>query len=199
MELFFSPLACSLASRIALYEAGLDAELTQVDLGTKRLSDGADYRPTYQLGLVPALRTDDGALITENVAVLLYLSERGGQPATTELVRWLSFISTELHKGCFNPVFDRHAPEEAKRYALEKAAPRLAFVDAHLADREHLLDAPSVADFYLYTVLNWLAATPLELGDYPALEAFHQLMLARPSVKRAFAEELPLYRAERAS
>jgi len=199
MELFFSPLACSLASRIAIHEAGLDAAFTQVDLKTKTLSDGDDYRPTYALGLVPALRTEDGALLTENVAVLLHLSERAGQPTTPDLVRWLSFIATELHKGTFNPVFDRHAPEEAKRYALSKAGPRLAFVDAHLRDHEHLLDAPSVADFYLYTVLNWLAPTPLELSDYPALQAFHDRMTKRPSVARAFREELPLYQALKAS
>lgn len=199
MELYFSPLACSLASRIAVYEHDLDATFTPVDLRTKQLSDGADYRATYELGMVPVLRTDDGAVLTENLAVLTHLSTLGGAPPSLELTRWLAFITTELHKGIFHLVFDRDAPDEAKAYVLEKGRSRLAWVNEHLTDREHLLDAPSVADFYLYTVLNWLTTTPIALDDYPALKAFHARLAARPSVARAFREELPLYRAAQAS
>ena len=50
MELYFSPMACSLASRIALYEAGGDARFIEVDPETKRTLDGADYLKTYPLG-----------------------------------------------------------------------------------------------------------------------------------------------------
>lgn len=199
MELYFSPLACSLASRIALYEAGVEATFIAVDPRTKRLPDGRDYREVYPLGLVPALRTDDGALLTENAAVLQHIAEHGGaatRETSRELQRWLSFIGTELHKGLFAPLFDPSAPEEAKRYAIEKGRPRLAHVDAHMRDRAFVLDAPSVADAYLYTVLNWTLATPVSLADYPALAAFHARMRERPSVARAFAEELPLYQAE---
>lgn len=201
MELYFSPLACSLASRVALYEAGVDVTYIQVDPTTKRLPDGADYRETYGLGLVPALRTPDGVLLTENAAVLQYIDtlwhDAPRQPH--ELRRWLSFIGTELHKGVFAVLFDRRAPTEAKAWALAKAAPRLAHVDAHLRDREYLLDALSVADAYLYTVLNWTQATPVDLTEYPALRAFQARMAARPQVARAFKDELPLYRAEQAA
>lgn len=199
MELYFSPLACSLATRIALYEAGIEATFVRVDPRTKRLPDGRDYREVYPLGLVPALRTDDGTLLTENAAVLQHIAERApGAAPSAELRQWLSFIGTELHKGTFAVLFDPAAPEEAKRYAIEKGRPRLAYVDAHMTGREHLLDAHSVADGYLYTVLNWALATPIGLADYPALRAFHGRMKARPSVARAFAEELPLYQAEQA-
>ena len=198
MELYFSPLACSLAARIALYEAGLEATFVRVDPRTKRLSDGRDYREVHPLGLVPALRTEDGTLLTENAAVLQHIAERSPSAAPSrphELRQWLSFIGTELHKGTFAVLFDPAAPEEAKRYAIEKGRPRLAHIDAHMRGREHVLDVHSVADGYLYTVLNWALATPIGLADYPALKAFHGRMKERPSVARAFAEELPLYRA----
>jgi glutathione S-transferase len=202
MQLYFSPLACSLASRVALYEAGLDATFVEVDPLTKQLPDGLDYRATYGLGLVPALRTDDGVLITENAAVLQHIDALWHGPAAPAAARtlqqWLSFIGTELHKGTFSVLFDPRAPAEAKTYALAKAKPRLEYAAKHLADREFVLDAFGVADAYLYTVLNWTQATPIALAAYPALKAYHARIAARPQVARAFKEELPLYQAERA-
>jgi glutathione S-transferase len=76
MELYFSPMACSLASRIALYEAGGDAGFIEVDPKTKRMLDGADYLKIYPLGLVPLLRLDDGSLLSENAAILQYIAAR---------------------------------------------------------------------------------------------------------------------------
>src|SRR5436305_1070792 len=77
MDLYFSPLACSLATRIALYEAGADAGFIEVDPKTKRIvDDGSDYLTVYPLGLVPAIRLADGALLTENAAILQYVADR---------------------------------------------------------------------------------------------------------------------------
>ena len=50
MNLYFSPLAGSLAARIALYEAGADARFIEVDSETKRTSDGSDFAEIYPLG-----------------------------------------------------------------------------------------------------------------------------------------------------
>lgn len=68
MKMYFSPLAlaCSLASRIALYDAALEADYVHVDLKTKRLLDGTDFCAINPLGKVPVLATDDGALLFEN-------------------------------------------------------------------------------------------------------------------------------------
>jgi glutathione S-transferase len=77
MELYFSPMACSLASRIALYEAGAkDAQFVEVDPKTKRTPDGANYFDIYPLGLVPLLRLDDGSFLSENAAILQYVAGR---------------------------------------------------------------------------------------------------------------------------
>ena len=79
MDLYFSPLACSRASRIALYEAGADARFIEVDPKSKRTPDGADYREIYPVGLVPLLRLDDGSLLRENAAILQYIAARYAQ------------------------------------------------------------------------------------------------------------------------
>lgn len=202
MQLYFSPLACSLATRVALYEAGLDAEHVRVNRADKQLPDGSDYRDVYPLALVPALRTDDDVLLTENIAVLQYVDERATErPAAerSELTRWLSFLATELHKGVFWFLFRPDSPDAVKAYVLEKSRPYWEHLDAHLDDRAYLVgDSFSAADAYLYTLLTWTRVTPIELSDFPGLQAFFERAKARPSVQRAYAEELPEYRAAQA-
>ena len=203
MKLYFNPLACSLASRIAIYEAELSIDLVEVDTLTKRMPDGTDYREFHSLGLVPALALDDGTLLTENAAVLQYIADRvpekhlapASARARAQLHQWLCFIGTELHKN-FTPLLDKKAAPEVKAYALGKLLPKLAYTDRHLAARRTLLDTFSVADGYLFAILNWAAVTAVKLADYPALAAFHARMLERPEIKRAFDEERALYVAE---
>jgi len=76
MDLYFSPLACSLATRITLYEAGAQAGFIQVDTKQKKLRDGSDFYPVNALGQVPVLRTDEGWLLTENTAILPYVADQ---------------------------------------------------------------------------------------------------------------------------
>jgi glutathione S-transferase len=204
MDLYFSPLACSLASRIALYEAGADARFIEVDPKSKRTPDGADYREIYPVGLVPLLRLDDGSLLRENAAILQYIAARYPQaelvPADAaeraRVQQWLSFIGTELHKGLFIPLFDQKAPEGTRPHVLKKQESRLKYLNDYLSGRDFLLDRFTVADAYLYTVLNWTTATGVDLTPFPAIQQYHRRLQKRPSVAKAFQEELALYKAE---
>src|SRR5882724_10071407 len=148
MELYYSPLACSMATRIALYEAGAAADFTQVDLKAKRVADGSDFFAVNPMGQVPVLRTEAGEVLTENPVVLQYVAERypnaglapwdaGGR---YRLQQWLSFIGSELQKLVFSPLLDRFSPEGAKEFARAKAAPRFVRLDRHLVGRDYLLD-----------------------------------------------------------
>lgn len=208
MDLYFSPLACSMATRVALYEAGAEANYLEVDPPTKKvLNDGSDFRAVNPIGLVPTLRTDEGVVLTENAAILQYVADRfpqsgiGTPPGIdrTRLHQWLCFIGTELHKGLFVPVLDRKAPQEAKAYVLEKNLSRLDYLDNYLKGRDFLLDHFSVADAYLVTVINWTMATPpIELAKWPNVKAYYERLRTRPSVAKAIAEEFELYKAEQA-
>jgi glutathione S-transferase len=210
MQLYFAPLACSLATRISLYEVGApaaSARFTQVEPRAKRLADGSDFLAINPMGQVPALRTDEGELLTENSAVLQYVAERfpearlapEGTLARARLREWLGFIGTELHKAVFVPLLDPKAPDAVKSYAREKLALRMAVLEKRLAGREFLLDGFSVADAYLVTVLNWTLATGVNLAQWPVVQAYHQRLSKRPSVARAFSEELALYQAAQAA
>ncbi|MGY3602527.1 MULTISPECIES: glutathione binding-like protein [unclassified Bradyrhizobium] len=206
MELYFSPLACSMATRIALYEAGASADYLEVDPRSKVvLNDGSDFTEVNPLGLVPTLRTDDGAVLTENAAILQYVADRfpeanlgsGTGMERSRLHQWLCFIGTELHKGLFVTLLDKKAPQDAKTYVVEKNLSRLDYLENYLKGRDYLLDHFSVADAYLVTVINWTMATPpVDLVKWPTLKAYYERLRARPSVAKAIAEEFELYKAE---
>ena len=206
MQLYFSPLACSLATRISFYEAGVAATFTEVDTKHKRTLDGAPYLEINPLGLVPALRTDTGEILTENSAILQYVADHvpGAELAPreglarTRLQQWLCFIGTELHKGLFVPLLDPNAPDAMKQYVSKKHTNRLDYLEAQLRDREFLLDRFSVADAYLFAVLNWSRATPVNLAQWPVISAYYNRLAARPSIAKALGEEFELYQREQA-
>ena len=205
MDLYFSPMACSLAGRIALNEAGAtDVRFIEVDPKTKRTLDGADYLKIYPLGLVPLLRLDDGSLLSENAAILQYIASRYPQaklsPADdagrARLQQWLCFIGTELHKALFVSLFDQKAPHGTREHVLAKYESRLKFLNDHLTGREFLLDSFSVADAYLYAVLNWAVPARVDLKSWPAIKSYHEYLQTRPNIAKAFIEEMALYKAE---
>jgi glutathione S-transferase len=206
MELYFSPLACSMATRITLYEANAAARYIEVDPKTKRTREQADFRAVNPLGLVPAIRSDQGEVLTENAAILQYVADRSADAALapgagmgrSRLQQWLCFIGTELHKALYVPLLDAKAPDAVKAYIREKGERALAYLDGYLAGRDYLLDRFSVADAYLFTVLNWSSAAAVDLGRWPAVKDYYSRMRQRPSIARALAEERALYTEQQA-
>ena len=202
MDLYFSPLACSMASRIVLYEAGEEANYIRVDTGAGKTADGADYAQINPMGLVPALRTDAGEVLTENTAILQYLGDLFPQAGLmaegfdrARIAQWLGFVGTELHAGVFHPLFTPSAGPEAKAFARAEAVKRFSRLDAHLAGRDWLLGHFTVADAYLAVVLNWAQFVALDLAAYPNVAAFLDRARARPSVARALGEEVAIRQA----
>jgi glutathione S-transferase len=206
MDLYFSPLACSLATRIAFYEAGAEANFLEVDPKTKEVrKDGSDFHKVNPLGLVPTLRTDEGTVLTENAAILQYVADHFPKAGIatapgmerSRLHQWLCFVGTELHKALFVPLLDKKAGPEVKAYVLEKNLSRLDYLENYLKGREYLLDHFSVADAYLVTIINWTMATPpIDLAKWPVVKAYYERLRARPSIAKAIAEEFELYKAE---
>lgn len=207
MQLYFSPLACSLATRIALYEANADAQFIEVDTKSKQLRDGSDFYPINPLGQVPVLRTDDGWLLRENTAILPYVADAFpaarlapavGTAERAKLQEWLGFISTELHKGVFVPLLDPHAPADVQIYTRKKVSLRLGVLEEHLRGREFLIEHFTVADAYLVTVLNWAQHSGVDLAEWPSVAAYYERTVHRPQVAKALAEEVALFVEEQA-
>ena len=210
MQLYFAPLACSAATRIALYEAGAAAAFVYVDIhtdpGARVLADGTDFHTINAMGQVPALKVPGGEILTENPAILQYVADaypearlapRDGMERY-RLQQWLNFIATELHKGTYIPLLDRSSPEGAKAYARQKLPRRFRYIEAQLGGRPYVLNAFSVVDAYLVTVLNWSSYAGIDLSDWPVINTYFQMLLKRPAVGRALSEEAKAYAAEQA-
>ena len=58
------------------------------------------------------------------------------------------------------------------------------------------MDHFTIADGYLFAVLNWSAVAPVDLKQYPRIHAYHQNLRRRPTIARAFSEEMALWKAE---
>jgi glutathione S-transferase len=202
MELFFSPLSCSLASRITMYEAGVPAIFTRVDGKTKTTADGRNYLEINPRGQVPCIKTGEGEYLTENVSVLEYIAEQAPKAGLiptgmerTRMRKWLGFVNSELHVSALGLMFSSRASDETKAYAAARAKEAFAHVDKHLAGREWLTASFTVADIYLAVVANWTQALPIDLADYPNVLAHQKRVFSRPAAGKAVAEELQLYRA----
>ncbi|MGZ5199371.1 MAG: glutathione transferase GstA [Telluria sp.] len=197
MKLYFSPGACSLATHIALFEAGLAFTAERVDLKTKLTASGADFRAINPKGYVPALALDDGVVLTEGPALLQYVADQAqpGQLAPAagtvqryQMIGWLGYISSEVHKN-FSPLFNPAASDEAKAGAHAALAQRFAFLERSLEGRDFLMDQFTVADGFLFTVLGWCGHVKLSLADWPVLQAYIARIGARPAVQQALRAE----------
>ena len=186
--------ACSLASYISLNEAGIKFEAVEVDHKTRKTPDGEDLNAINSKGYVPALRLDNGKILTENVAVLSYIGELNpdaglAPPAGTferfRLLELLAYIGSEVHKN-FGPLFDPKGSEDVKRFARGNLNKRLAWMEQALGSKPFLMGTQfSVADAYLYVVLSWTTRVGIDLAQWPALKAHNERVGTRSSVVSA--------------
>ncbi len=199
MKLYYLPGACSLASHIALREARASFELDRLDKASKKTAAGDDFLAINPKGYVPALTLDGGDVLTEGAAILQFIADQNpaadlapaaGTLERARLQEYLNYVATELHKS-FSPLFAPESSEEMKTAARKQVAQRLDLVERWLSDgRPYLLgDTFSVADAYLFTVVNWSFPTNISLESWPHVAAYHQRIAGRDSVKAALKAE----------
>jgi glutathione S-transferase len=198
MELFASPMACSLASHITALEAGLPVKVRFVK--DKKTDDGGDFFAIAGNGYVPALRLDNGEVLNEGSSVLQYLADRkpeaGLAPAWGTIERYrlidtLNYLATEVHKKLFQPIFTPDAPADAKAAAKAQLEPTLDYIVRRLGKCSYLVGEKfTVADAYLVTLLNWFSFVGCDLKKWPTLGAYHQKHLQRPAVAQAMGVEM---------
>ena len=198
MKLYYAPGACSLSPHIVSRELGIPLELKKVNTKDKTIEGGGDFWQVNARGYVPALELDDGHVLTEGPAIVQYLADRkpeaglAPKAGTTERYRlqeWLNFLTSEIHKG-FSPLFKPNTPEEYKKISKDNLANRFDWLDKQLAGKDFLMGtAFSVADAYLFVLLNWTKFQSIDLARWPNLSAFQARVGARPKVQEALKAE----------
>jgi glutathione S-transferase len=200
--LFYTPGTCSLASHIALEEAGADYEVHRVDF-SKAEQTKPDYLTINPKGRVPALVTDRG-ILTETPAILAYIAQSFPKARLAplddpfkfaRLQSFLSYLCSTVH------VAHAHA-RRAARWADDPAAQEAmkAKVQQNMADCFALIertmfvgpfvrgDAYSVADPYLFTIAGWLESDGVDPARFPRILDHRNRMAERPAVAKVLAE-----------
>lgn len=198
MKLYYVPGVCSLASHIALRESGLDFTLDKMDRTTRHTESGENYLVVNPKGSVPALRLDNGEVLTEGAIILQYIADRkpesGLAPAAGSIERyrlaeWLNYIATEVHKQ-YSPLFNPKLPPEWHENQLSVLAARFAYLSDRLTGRPYIMgERFTVADTYLFVVLGWSPRVKIDLGPWPALTDYLARIAARPAVQAALKAE----------
>ena len=198
MRLYYAPAACSLALHIVAREAGLDLDLTRVDLASHKTGDGRDFHEVSPNGYVPALELADGEILTEAAVIVQYLADiapdagllpPAGTFARYRALEWLNFIATELHKG-LAPLWYPATPDATRRAILHKLTNRFGHVEARTAGGNYLMGPEFTApDAYAFAILNWAGPLKVDLSPWPGLQAYVARVAARPGVRAALQSE----------
>jgi len=151
-------------------------------------------------GYVPALRLDDGQILTEGAVIVQWVADQRPQtglmpPAGTmaryRVQEWLHYIATELHKG-MSPLYNPIAGDDYKKQLkTERLASRWGILANHLRDKQFIMgDRFTVADGYAFYVLRaWQHSAKEDLAKWPELQAYYTRLAARPSIAASLEAE----------
>ena len=198
MKLYYAPGACSLASHIALHEAGIPFEIDLLNFSTRTTASGEDFLQLNPKGYVPALKLEDGSILTEGAAILQYVADqnpdsglapKAGTIERYRLQEWLTFIGTEIHKS-YSPLFNKASSDEIKNSARNMLSKRLGYVELQLASNPYLVGNNfTVADAYLFVVVGWSGYVGFDLSPFPKINEYIAKIATRPAVQAAMKAE----------
>ena len=199
--LYTMPGTCSLACNIAVAWLDAPVEIHNLAYGDHQKDEYLAINPK---GKVPALKFDDGSVLTELAAIMAWLgAEHGGEGYARDKelgyreAEALSFMSSEVH-AAYGPHFaaqrfaeSESAQEEVKKAAYDTLRGHYERLESNLSEAggEYYLGKRSFADAFLYVLVRWMDQTPLDLADYPALAAHRDRMEADEAVRKALARQ----------
>jgi len=187
-----------MAPHIVAREAGHKVDLEKVDIPAKKTAGGEDYWTINPKGYVPALKMDDGQVLTEVGVIIQYLADRKPESGLTakmgtmeryRQMEAVNFAATEIHKqlgALFNPKMTP-AMKEVQLGTVER---RFNALEKLLAGKQYITgDKYTVADAYLFTVLNWTKGLEIDLDKWPNIKNLVARVAARPAVQETMKAE----------
>jgi glutathione S-transferase len=202
IKLYYAPGSVSLASHIALEEAGAVYEAVLMDAPARAAGGGRDYLAINPKGRVPALATDRGVL-TETVAILAWIAAEfpgadlmPGDPwKFAQAQAFNSYLATTVHVAHAHRYRGpRWATEERSFEDMRRKVPASMTDGVGLIERE-LLAGPwvmgeqfTVCDGYLLTVADWAEGDGVDMGLLPRVVEHRERVRERPAVRKVLAQ-----------
>jgi glutathione S-transferase len=197
--LYYTPGACSLASHIALEEAGLAFRSCRV--GSEGEVARADYLQVNPRGTVPALLVD-GAVLTETIAILRFVA--GLAPQLLPEDAWsqstcfsrMAWFASSAHIAFRQTRRPERFANDARAFDAVRNAGHIAFrtaladINAMLSDRSWIVGEHfSVADAYALVFYGWGLSSGYDMRAYQSFAAFRDRCVTRPAVARVLERE----------
>lgn len=198
MKLYYAPGACSMAPHIVAREAGHAFDLEKVDIPNKKTADGGDYWKINPKGYVPALVLDDGQVVTEVGVICQYLADQKpesgliaklGTMERYHQMETLNFAATEIHKQ-IGALYNPKMTPEMKEVQMGAIGRRFNSLEKMLDGKPYIMgDKFTVADAYLFTVLNWTKKFGIDVSQWPNIKAYMARVAERPKVQETMKAE----------
>ena len=197
IKIYFSPGSCSLASYIALEEAGADYSAERINFAIDQ-QKSPEYLAINPKARVPAMITDRGVL-TETPAILAYIAQSYPKArlaplddpfAFAQLQAFNSYLCSTVHVAHAHKgrgtrwADDPAAIAEMKRKVPESMSAAFDLVENHLQGAWAMGDDYTVSDPYLFTLSGWMEGDNLDLSRYPKVMDHRRRMMERPAVRK---------------
>lgn len=203
LKLFYSPHTCSLASHIALEEAGAPYETVRISLQTDDQRK-PEYLAINPKARVPALVTQKGVL-TETPAILAFVAQSFPHAhlapvddpfAFARVQAFNSYLCSTVHVAHAHRMRGyRWADDPDAIREMQRKAPAAVGEAFGLIEREFLEgpwvmgEAYTICDAYLFTLAQWLEADGVDLDRLPRVLDHRRRVADRAAVRKAIAEE----------
>lgn len=188
LTLYYTKGSCADVALMMAKTLNIDLNIVNVNIPTGKLEDGTDYATINPNGYVPALKSDNGEIITELVAICAYLSEQ--KPGNTlfpltgkaliDQLQWFNFLATEIHKNImplFWRLFGKEVGETWPVIAQENLNRYFAYVDNALSNKPYLTgETMTTVDFYLFMTMLWADKVGIDLSALQNLAKFQAAM-----------------------
>jgi glutathione S-transferase len=204
IKLFYAVNTCSLASHIALEEAGAEYSTVRISFAENE-QRGPEYLAINPKGRVPAMATDKG-ILTETPAMLAFIAqsfpEAGLAPlddpfAFAQVQAFNSYLCSTVHVAHAHRMRgQRWADDRAAIAAMQRKVPQSVAACFELIEHGMLKgpwvmgEAYTICDPYLFTLAEWLEGDGVDLTRLPRVIAHRRRVSKRPAVQKAVAEEL---------
>jgi glutathione S-transferase len=204
IKLYYAPHTCSLASHIALEDAGAEYSTVRISFAAEEQRK-PEYLAINPRGRAPALVTEKG-ILTETPAILAFIAQSFPQARLAPLddpflfaqvQAFNSYLCSTLHVAHAHRMRgNRWADDASAIAAMQRKVPESVgacydLIEGIMLGKPWVMgETYTICDPYLFTMAQWLEQDGVDPARFPGVIAHRRRMSERPQVQKAIAAEL---------